>query len=63
MYDPSGTDKGYAQSYIVTSLDPDQGPGAQVFLGDFDGDLSPDSFFYRPGSGREAIGYAGDPIP
>jgi hypothetical protein len=62
VYDPNGPDKGYLGGTIITSLDPDQGPGARPFVGDFDGDASPDVLFYRPGTGREAIGYAGNTL-
>lgn len=57
LYDAAGPDRFYAQGTASPVDNADQGPGARPFSGDFDGDHSLDVFFYRPGSGADAIGY------
>lgn len=59
LYDANGPDLFYSQGSTAPVDSVDQGPGAQPFSGDFDGDHSLDVFFYRPGSGVEAVGYGG----
>lgn len=57
IYEPNGTDRLFVDGYVLGSLDPDMGPGAQLLVGDFDGDHAIDTFFYRPGSASDRVGY------
>lgn len=61
LYDPNGEDDIFSNGYLLDALDPDQGPGARVVVGDFDGDLGMDAFFYRPGSAAEAMAFSETP--
>jgi hypothetical protein len=59
LYAADGPDAYYQQGTVSPVDSVDQGPGARPFSGDFDGDHSLDVFFYRPGSGTDAVGYGG----
>jgi hypothetical protein len=61
LYDPNGEDDIFSGGGILDALDPDQGPGAQVVVGDFDHDLGMDAFFYRPGAGAESMAFSATP--
>lgn len=61
LYDPNGEDRIFTNGRFLDALDPDQGPGARVVVGDFDNDLGMDAFFYRPGPAAEAIGFSSTP--
>lgn len=62
VYDPNGTDRVFVDGYVLQSLDPDLGPGAQLLVGDFDNDEGIDTFFYRPGTASDRIGYGPTPF-
>ena len=62
VYDATGTDGGFVDGYAIASTDGDIGAGAQPFVGDFNGDLAPDTFFYRPGSATDVVRFSAAPI-
>jgi hypothetical protein len=61
LYDPNGPDQDWFEGRVRGITDPDVGPGARPFTGDFDGDLGTDVFFYRPGSLTDTVAY-GAPV-
>jgi hypothetical protein len=62
VYRANGPDRGFVDGYDLVSTDGDIGPGARPFVGDFDADLGPDTYFYRPGGGTDTLRFGQTPV-